>query len=226
MDELINVPQFTINLLGLDLTFNYMYIFMTWAVMAVLIIFSLIATRKAGLVPHSVQVVAELLVNYFYELTVDALGEERAKNYFPLICSLFMFVLLCNWIGIIPNMAEPTRDLNTTLGLGLLGGVIAHYSGIKAKGFGGYLKEYCSPMWFMFPLNLIGELAKVVSISFRLYGNIMGGAIIIIVVTQLPFIKAIFFPPGLVLFFGMFVGGIQAFVFTMLTMVYISLMVK
>jgi len=226
MDELINVAQYHIQLFGVDLTFNTKYIFMTWAVMAILIIFSLIATRKSGLIPHPVQVVAELLVNYFHGLTADALGEERATKYFPLICTLFMFLLMCNWVGIIPMMSEPTRDLNTTLGLGILGGVIAHYSGIRAKGFGGYLKEYCTPMWFLFPLNIIGELAKVVSISFRLYGNIMGGAIIIIVVTQLPFVKALILPPFLVLFFGMFVGGIQAFVFTMLTLVYISLMVK
>lgn len=224
MDELINVKQYTIQLFGLDLTFNTEYILMTWAVMAILIVFSLLATRKAGLIPHPVQVVGELLVGAFYDLTVQALDEERAKKYFPLICSLFMFLLLCNWIGLIPMMAEPTRDLNTTLGMGILGGVIAHYSGIRAKGLKGYLKEYCEPLWPLAPLNVISEIANVVSISFRLYGNIMGGAIIIIVVSNL--VYSLILPPGLVFFFGIFVGGIQAFVFTMLTLVYISLKVK
>jgi F-type H+-transporting ATPase subunit a len=225
MDELINVAQKHIELFGLDLTFNTRYIFMTWIVMAILIIFSLLATRKAGLIPHRIQVVAELLVTFFYDLTVDALEEQRAKKYFPMICTLFMFLLLCNWIGVIPNMAEPTMDLNTTLGMGVLGGVIAHYSGIRAKGFKGYLKEYCTPMWFMAPLNVIGELAKVVSISFRLYGNIIGGTIIIIVVSEL--ILSLVLPPLLLVpFFGLFIGAIQAFVFTMLTLVYISLQVK
>ena len=225
MEELTNVAQLHLQLFGLNLTFNTTYIIMTWVVMVILILFSYFATRKAGLVPHPVQVVAELLVNSFYDLTVDALGDERAKKYFPMICTLFMFLLLCNWIGTIPVFAEPTRDLNTTLGLGILGGVVAHYSGIRAKGFKGYLKEYCSPMWFMAPLNVIGEMAKVVSISFRLYGNIMGGAIIIIVVSELLAYQVFPWLIG-VPFFGLFVGAIQAFVFTMLTLVYISLMVK
>jgi F-type H+-transporting ATPase subunit a len=81
-------------------------------------------------------------------------------------------------------------------------------------------------MWFMLPLNIIGEIAQILSISFRLYGNILGGAIIIIVVSQLWFVKSIILPPFLVLFFGFIIGGIQAFVFTMLTLVYISLKVK
>ena len=105
-----------------------------------------------------------------------------------------------------------------------MGFLIAHYAGIKTKGFKQYLKEYCEPIFFMAPLNVIGELAKVVSISFRLYGNIMGGAIIILVVSHL--VYSLVFPPFLVLFFGLFVGSIQAFVFTMLTLVYISLQVK
>lgn len=232
MDELINVAQYNLNEIfkipGLHpalTTINITYILMTWAVMAILIIFAYFATKKASLIPHPVQVAAELLVTMFYNLTVDALEEERAKKYFPMICTLFMFLLLCNWIGVIPVCAEPTRDLNTTLGLGLFGGVVAHYSGIRAKGFKGYLKEYCSPMWFMFPLNVIGELAKVVSISFRLYGNILGGAIIIVVVSDLARYQVFPWLLG-VPFFGLFVGAIQAFVFTMLTLVYISLMVK
>ncbi|MFC1494579.1 F0F1 ATP synthase subunit A [Thermodesulfobacteriota bacterium] len=224
MEDLTHVEQFTVPFMGMNLTFNTDTIIMTWIVMAALILFAFLATRKAGLIPNPVQVVAELLVNAFYELTVDALDEERAPKYFPLICCLFMFLLLGNWLGLIPKLEEPTKDLNTPLAMGLLGGVIAHYSGIRAKGFAGYLKEYCHPMWFMFPLNLIGELAKVVSISFRLYGNIMGGAIIILVVSHLT--HSIVFPPILLLFFGLFVGGIQAFVFTMLTLVYISLQVK
>jgi len=105
-----------------------------------------------------------------------------------------------------------------------LGFFIAHYSGIKAKGFKKYLKEYCEPIFFMAPLNIIGEIAKVVSISFRLYGNILGGAIIILVVSHL--IYSLILPPLLICFFSLFIGTIQAFVFTMLTLVYISVQVK
>jgi len=135
-----------------------------------------------------------------------------------------MFLVVSNWLGIIPHLHEPTKDLNTPLSLGLMGFVIAHYAGIRAKGFKNYLKEYCAPIFFMMPLNVIGELAKVVSISFRLFGNIMGGSIIILVVSYLTY--SIVLPPLLNAFFGLFVGTIQAFVFTMLTVVYISVQVK
>jgi F-type H+-transporting ATPase subunit a len=135
-----------------------------------------------------------------------------------------MFLVISNWIGILPHLEEPTKDLNTPLGLGIMGFIIAHYAGIKSKGIKMYLKEYCAPIFFMMPLNVIGELAKVVSISFRLFGNIMGGSIIILVVSYLTY--SVLLPPFLYAFFGIFVGTIQAFVFTMLTIVYISVQVK
>lgn len=224
MEELTNIPQFTLQLLGLNLVFNIQTILMTLVVMATLTLFGFLATRKIGFIPNPFQVVGELLISAFHGLVGDALDEDLTKKYFPLICSLFMFLLLCNWIGIIPKFSEPTKDLNTPLGLGVMGFFIAHYSGIKAKGFKGYLKEYMEPIFFMAPLNVISELSKVISISFRLYGNIMGGAIIILVVTQL--IKSLVLPPLLLCFFGLFIGTIQAFVFTMLTLVYISVQVK
>jgi F-type H+-transporting ATPase subunit a len=224
MEDLTHIPQLTFDLFGFRLVFNTETILMTWIVVAVLIIFGFLATRKIDFLPNPFQVVSELLVSAFYGLTSDALEEDMGRKYFPLICSLFMFLLLCNWLGIIPKLSEPTKDLNTTLGLGIMGFIIAHHAGIKTKGFKRYLKEYCEPIFFMAPLNIIGELAKVVSISFRLYGNIMGGSIIILVVSHL--VYSLVLPPFLVLFFGLFVGTIQAFVFTMLTLVYISLQVK
>ncbi|MEJ2474035.1 MAG: F0F1 ATP synthase subunit A, partial [Desulfobacterales bacterium] len=146
------------------------------------------------------------------------------RFYAPLICALFMFLLLSNWLGIIPHLEEPTKDLNTPLSLGLMGFVLAHHAAIKSKGFKAYIKEYFQPIFFMMPLNVIGELAKIISISFRLFGNIMGGSIIILVVSYLCY--SIILPPFLNAFFGLFVGTIQAFVFTMLTVVYISVQVK
>ncbi|MBW1736891.1 MAG: F0F1 ATP synthase subunit A [Deltaproteobacteria bacterium] len=224
MEEISHIPQITLNLLGFNLVFNIETIVMTWIVMGILITFGFLATRKIAFVPNPFQVVGELLVSSFYDLTKDALGEDMVKKYFPLICSLFMFLLLSDWLGIIPMLSEPTKDLNTPLSLGIMGFCIAHYSGIKVKGIKQYVKGYCEPIIFMAPLNLIGELAKVISISFRLFGNIMGGAIIILVVSHL--VYSLILPPLLVFFFGLFVGTIQAFVFTMLTLVYISLQVK
>jgi len=224
MEDITKIPQITLNLFGLNVVLNTETIIMTWIVMASLILFAYLATRRISFSPNPFQVVAELIVNAFYGLTKDALDEEMARKYFPLICSLFMFLLLSNWLGIIPILHEPTKDLNTPLGLGIMGFFIAHYSGIKAKGFKKYAKEYCEPIFVMMPLNIIGELAKVISISFRLFGNIMGGAIIILVVSHL--VYSLVLPPFMICFFGLFIGTIQAFVFTMLTLVYISVQVK
>jgi F-type H+-transporting ATPase subunit a len=224
MEELGKIHQLIIPLFGHNIALNLEVIVMTWIVFFVLIVFGFFTTWKRDLLPKPMQVLGELIISQLYELTDDALGKEKSKTYAPLICALFMFLLLSNWIGIIPHLEEPTKDLNTPLSLGIMGFVLAHYAGIKTKGFKEYSKEYFQPIFFMMPLNVIGELAKVVSISFRLFGNIMGGSIIILVVSHL--IYSILLPPLLNAFFGLFVGAIQAFVFTMLTLVYISVQVK
>lgn len=224
MGELGLVHQLIIPVFGYTITLNLDVIVMTWIVITFLIIFGMSAARKKEIVPRPLQVLGEIFVEQFYKLTEDALDREKARKYGPLVCALFMFLLLSNWLGIIPHLEEPTKDLNTPLSLGLMGFVIAHYAGIKSKGFKNYAKEYFQPIFFMMPLNLIGELAKIISISFRLFGNIMGGSIIILVVSYLSY--SVILPPFLNAFFGLFVGTIQAFVFTMLTVVYISVQVK
>jgi len=223
VEELTSLPQWQFQLGDLTITLNSQTLYMTWLVMAVLIAFGFLATRRLSLVPNPFQVVAELLIVAFRNLAEDAL-DEKGRTFFPMIMSLFMFLLLCNWLGVIPFLSEPTKDLNTTLGLGVMGFCIAHFVGIRTKGLKAYLKDYCEPIFFMAPLNVIGEIAKVVSISFRLYGNIMGGSIIILVVSNL--VYHLVLPPLLNGFFGLFVGTIQAFVFTMLTLVYISVQMK
>jgi F-type H+-transporting ATPase subunit a len=224
MEELGKIHQLIIPVFGHNIALNIEVIVMTWIVFFVLIVFGFFTTWKRDLLPRPMQVLGELIVSQLYELTEDALGREKSKTYAPLICALFMFLLVSNWIGIVPHLEEPTKDLNTPLSLGLMGFVLAHYAGIKNKGIKEYCKEYFQPIFFMMPLNVIGELAKVISISFRLFGNIMGGSIIILVVSHL--IYSIVLPPFLNAFFGLFVGAIQAFVFTMLTLVYISVQVK
>jgi F-type H+-transporting ATPase subunit a len=224
MGELGKLHQLIIPVFGHNITINLEVVLMTWIVIVLLIVLGLLASYKKNIMPRPIQVVGELFISVLYGLTEDALGKELAKTYAPLICALFLFLLLSNWLGIIPHLAEPTKDLNTTLGLGIMGFFIAHYAGIKSKGFKNYIKEYFQPIFFMMPLNVIGELAKIVSISFRLFGNIMGGSIIILVVSYLTY--SLVLPPVLNAFFGLFVGTIQAFVFTMLTVVYISVQVK
>ena len=224
MGELGKLHQLIIPLFGHNVTINLEVIVMTWIVFVLLILLGVFTSRKKAILPRPLQAVGELIVSLLYELTEDALGKEYTEKYAPLVCALFLFLLVSNWLGIIPHLEEPTKDLNTTLGLGIMGFVIAHYAGIKSKGFKAYAKEYFQPIFFMMPLNLIGELAKIVSISFRLFGNIMGGSIIILVVSYLTY--SIVLPPFLYAFFALFVGTIQAFVFTMLTVVYISVQVK
>ena len=224
MGNLGQIHQLVITVAGFNIVLNLEAIVMTWIVFSILLLFAVLAARKRGFVPRRFQIVAEMIIGQLYQLTEDALDRKQAEKYGPMICALFLFMLLSNWLGIIPHLEEPTKDLNTPLALGLMGFVVAHYAGIKSKGFKAYSKEYFQPMFFMMPLNLIGELAKIVSISFRLFGNVMGGSIIILVVSHLTY--SLVLPPLLNAFFGLFVGTIQAFVFTMLTVVYISVQVK
>lgn len=224
MEELGKVHQLIVPLFGHQMVFNLDAIIMTWIVIAGLVLFGYLAARRREVLPGPLQVTGELIVKSVYGLADDALDREHSRKYAPLICALFMFLLGCNWLGLFPHMHEPTKDLNTPLSLGIMGFVIAHYAGIRHKGFKKYAKEYFEPIFFMMPLNVIGEMAKVVSISFRLFGNIMGGSIIILVVSYL--IYSLILPPFLVAFFVIFIGAIQAFVFTMLTLVYISVQVN
>ncbi len=223
MGDIGKILQLHFTLMGLNITLNIKTILMSWLIMITLIIFSFLAAYRVKLIPNIFQSLAETIVGAFDKLVIDTL-ESNDRKYFPFITALFLFLLLCNYIGVIPGCDEPTKDLNTPLGLAILGFVIAHYSGIKFKGIIKYSREYLEPFFVMAPLNLIGELAKVISISFRLFGNIMGGSIIIIVVSHL--VYNLVLPPLLYAFFGIFVGTVQAFVFTMLSLVYIALQIK
>ena len=226
---------------------NILTIFNTLVVMAILWGLLWLCARKPSLVPGRGQVLLEMFVGGLDGLVSSSLELPTRKEnraFFPLIASLFMFLLLSNFMGFIPThyFEEPTADINCTLALGVMGMAIATYCGIRTKGALSVLEELCGPMWsqedakggamiagklsalFFFPLNVIGELAKVVSISFRLFGNILGGGIIIVVVSHLTY--NVLFPIGLDLFFVFFVGTIQAFVFTMLTLTYIAVAIK
>ena len=226
---------------------NVLTVFNTLVVMIILWTLFWLGARKLALVPGRGQMAVELFVGAFDGLVASSLEletRERNRRFFPLIASLFAFLLLCNFMGFFPGriFEEPTADINTTLSLGCMGMAIATACGIRAKGALGYFKELLGPLWdqedakgagliagklsglFFLPLNIIGELAKIVSISFRLFGNIIGGSIIIIVVSHLIFNMGI--PLGLYFFFIFFVGTVQAFVFTMLTLTYVSVAIK
>ncbi|MDY6916143.1 MAG: F0F1 ATP synthase subunit A [Candidatus Cloacimonadota bacterium] len=171
--------------------------------------------------PSKPQILFELLYTTFEDFVKDTLGKSKA-HFTPYIVTIFIFIWTCNMIGLvpIPGFMEPTRNLNVPLGMGIIAIVVVHYMSIRTKGLGKYLKDFTQPLPPMTPINIVGEFSKAVSISFRLFGNILGGAIIILVVSSL--VKYIILPVGLNLFFGIFVGTVQAFVFTMLALTYIG----
>jgi len=176
-------------------------------------------TKALKQVPNKLQGIFEIIIELFQFLCEQTLG-EHGKRHMPLIASLFIFLVISNIIVVIPFTEEPTRDLNVTMGQMLVVLFIVHYEAIRIKGIKKYIHEYFEPFIIMFPLNVVGEIAKGVSLSFRLFGNILGGSIIIMVISYL--IKYTMVPVALMLFFDLGVGIVQAFVFTMLGMTYLA----
>jgi len=186
---------------------------------AFLIVMSILAMRSLKHVPGRFQSAFEIIVGLFTGLVEQTLGPD-GRRHIPMLGSLFLFLWISNIIGSIPFAVEPTRDLNVPIGHMLAVIAVVHFEAIRVKGLGKYLKSYLDPFFIMAPLNIIGELAKGVSLAFRLFGNILGGSIIIMVISYL--FKYTILQVGLNLFFSLFVGSIQAFVFTMLGMTYIA----
>ncbi len=184
-----------------------------------LVTMAFLATRKLTAVPSRLQSVFELLVDMFKDITTQSLGENGMRH-LPMLGSLFMFLWISNCIGTVPFTVEPSRDLNVTVGHMLVVIFVVHFEAIRVKGLGTYIKGYFEPFPIMAPLNFISEISSGVSLAFRLFGNILGGAIIVMVISYL--FKYTIVMVGLNLFFSLFVGTIQAFVFTMLSMTYIA----
>ena len=209
---------------------NLSTILNTWLVMAIMVLVAYSGKRRFKKIPNRFQAALEGIIEAFDELCRETLGNKLGKKYVPFIATVFLFVLISNVIGIIPikGLEEPTRDLNTTLGLGLICAFVAHGSGIKVKGWKKYLAGYIEPGgvigWVMLPINIVGEISKVGSHSIRLFGNILGGAVLIMVIAILTR-QLLIFNVGLQLFFGLFVGLVQAFVFAILALAYISVKV-
>jgi F-type H+-transporting ATPase subunit a len=166
----------------------------------------------------------------FAQFTTQTLG-MFSFGHFSFIASLFIFITLCNCLSLIPWLEEPTQDLNTTLALGTISFLYVQWHAIRAQGFFHYLKEYFQPFFIMFPLHVIGKLATIISISFRLFGNIFGGATISHLYFALIKSSVFYEVLGLLMgmnmlvtfFFGFFEGLLQAFIFSMLTLTYLSI---
>ena len=202
----------------------------TWIVLLVLIVL-IIAARSAIRYKSSIgRYIALSYVRSFIDLCSQSFG-FYSFDHSAFIIALFTFIILCNCIALIPWVEEPTKELNTTLALGIFSFIYIQTYAIKAHGLRGYLKEYFAPFFFMFPLHVIGKLSTVVSISFRLFGNIFGGSTILhiytMVITSSWLLELVGLLSGLnmvmVGFFIIFEGFLQAFVFTMLSMTYLAI---
>lgn len=183
-------------------------------------VFSYILKRRLSLVPGGVQSVTELLISGIERLVDETMG-HHGKKYFPLVATFGIYILISNLTGLIPGLLPPTANLNTTVGLALIVFVLTHIIGVKEHGI-KYLKHFVGPVWWlaplMVPIEIISHLSRPLSLSFRLFGNMMGHELIIAVLLILiPFLLPL---PLLVL--GILVSFIQAFIFSLLTMVYIG----
>lgn len=205
------------------LTFNWETLCMTWLTMAIVLVIAFLATRNLKMVPSGWQNVLEMIVSSLHTQIEGTMGKS-GMFLAPFIISLFMFLLVSNWLGLVPTLASPTNDLNTTLGLALLVIVMVHVLGVYKKG-GHYIAHFFQPTPIFVIINAIEEIAKPITLSFRLFGNILAGEILIIILLKL---MPIWMPiPSVIwLAFSIFIGGVQAFIFTMLSMAYFANAVK
>lgn len=185
-------------------------------------------SRVTSGVPGKLQLFWETLVEQVCELTDSAIG-PKGRKYVPLAVTIFFFLLVCNWMEIIPSghnperLPPPTADINLPLAMALTVIVLVHVESVRARGGKGYLKHYLQPNPIFLPINVIEELTKPITLTFRLFGNIFASVLMVAVMVALlpiylvPFGELIWKP------FALFIGAIQAFIFALLTIVYLSI---
>ncbi len=194
-------------------------------VSVILIIFAVIVNIKLrhadpSDTPGTLQNIAEFMVEALTNMVNGIMG-KNAKRFLNYIVTLFMFILLCNISGLF-GLRPPTADYGVTLPLGIITFCLIHYNGVK-KNKVKHFTNLFQPFWILFPINLIGELAVPLSLSLRLFGNIMSGTVLMgLIYGLLPIFVKIGIPSVLHIYFDIFSGCIQAYVFCMLTMVYVT----
>jgi len=199
----------------------YPYIIYSWVAMIILIVLGLIAAKSTSLVPTKVQNVMEIIISGIEEFTIDITGEE-GRWLFPLLATIFIYIFACNIMGLIPGFFPPTANLNTTLSCALVVVVFTHVIGVKYHGI-KYIKHFLGPVWWMvpliFPIEVIGHLARVLSLTFRLFGNMMGHELVLAILFAL---AGLFFAPLPIMALGIFIALVQAFVFYLLSVMYFA----
>ena len=208
------------------LTVHGQVLLVTWLVIAIILTIAVLGTQKLEQVPKGLQNFVESVFEYVAGIAKDQLGEYEYRPWVPLVGTLFLFVFVANWLGaLVPwklitlpegELAAPTNDINTTVALALIVSISYFYAGFKAKGL-GFFARYISPTPIFLPLNILEDFTKPLSLSFRLFGNVLADEIVVAV---LCFLVPVFVPlPVMVL--GIFASSVQALVFSTLTAAYI-----
>uniref|UniRef100_UPI00300234E9 ATP synthase CF0 subunit IV n=1 Tax=Prototheca lentecrescens TaxID=2836214 RepID=UPI00300234E9 len=200
----------------------------SWVVFYFLILFAIVCTLKRAKLPGILQCCIEVITDFIVNIAKTQIGENNEYHkWISFLGTLFIFIFASNWLGellpwwfyTLPNgeLAAPTNDINTTTALALLTSCAYFFAGIKKKGL-SYFKRYITPAPFLLPINLLEDITKPLSLSFRLFGNILADELIIGVLLSLfPFVIPV---PMIIL--SLFTSGIQALVFTTLTGAYIG----
>jgi F-type H+-transporting ATPase subunit a len=199
---------------------NTTIVFSTWFVVFLLAILSFLATRNMQVYPGRMQNVMEVIIDGLHALLIDTIG-EHGKKFFPLIATLGLFILTANLIGIIPGFESPTANINTNLAMALVVFFSTHVVGVITHGF-KYVKQFLGPVWWlsplMLPIELVSHLSRPLSLTFRLFGNIAGEDIVLLVVLLLVPLLV----PLPIMFLMIFTSVVQTLVFMLLAMMYIG----
>lgn len=213
------------------ITHENIHVFSTLLVTLILIGLALIVRKKflqtdQALIPDgktSLSNVLEVAIEGILSLMEGVLGPENARRFFPLIGTLFIFIFVSNLMGVIPGFLPPTDNVNTNLACALCVFVFYNYMGIKESGLKNYLKHFMGPILalapLMIPIEIISHVVRPVSLTLRLFGNITGDHLVLGIFSGLvPLVIPVIF-----MMLGIFVAFIQAFVFSLLSMIYIAL---
>jgi len=192
----------------------------TWLVMAILFIAAFVVKRGLKRIPGKFQNFMEFIISSIEKLITDNMG-DKGKPFFPLIATLAFFILTSNLIGLIPGFYPPTANLNTTVACAIIVFITTHVVGVKVHGI-TYVRHFLGPVWwlapFMFFVEIIGHLSRPLSLSFRLFGNMNGHELILIIF----FTLAPFLVPLPMVLMGVLIAFLQSFVFMLLATIYIQ----
>ena len=199
----------------------YPHVIYSWVVIGLLAILAYLGSRKIDMIPQKAQNFFEVVISGIEDFMIDVIGEE-GRWLFPLVATVFIYIFTCNMIGLVPGFYPPTASINTTLSCALVVVVFTHVIGVKYHGV-KYIKHFMGPVWWMSPLifiiEVIGHLARILSLSFRLFGNMAGHELVLAILFLL---AGAFLAPLPIMALGIFVAFVQAFVFFLLSIIYFS----